>query len=114
MGRGLEGPRAWGPLRAWASLIRRTTTALFSPIALGQEARADQLAAQVAGGATAASSLVKVAMIQPLFQEVLDFYDVDRQETNLYAFFRDFWSRLPRLAADRVAPSAPGPPEGGR
>lgn len=93
--RGLERPGSWGPLRAWAALVRWPTAALVAPIARGQEARADHLAAQVAGGPTAAASLVKVAMIQPLFQEVLDFYDVDRQEANLYAFFRDFWGRLP-------------------
>lgn len=93
--RGLERPTARGPLRAWASLVRRATASLVSPIAIGQEIRADHLAAQVAGGPTAAASLVKVAMVQPLFQEVLDFHDVEPQGANLYAFFRDFWDRLP-------------------
>ena len=54
------------------------------------------MAAVIAGGGAAASALVKVAVVQPLFREVLEFYDPnDPQFPNLYAFFRTFWYRLP-------------------
>jgi hypothetical protein len=58
---------------------------------------------------------VKVALLQPLFREVLDHYDPARDDLpNLYAFFREFWTRLPEglntsirhgLLADRRAAS---------
>lgn len=96
--RALDGPkgRSGGLLRRWAQLCRRGGVALLAPIALGQEARADRLSAAVAGGDAAASALVKVALVQPLFREVLDHYDPGRPDApNLYAFFRAFWGRLP-------------------
>jgi Zn-dependent protease with chaperone function len=65
-------------------------------VARGQEARADRCAAAIAGGSAAASALVKVAVVQPLFREVLDAYDPNNSgDLNLYAFFRAFWYRLP-------------------
>jgi Zn-dependent protease with chaperone function len=87
--------RAWGPLRAWAALCHRWASVLLEPLARGQEARADRLAAALAGGPTTASALVKVALVQPLFREVLARYDPAEHDRNLYAFFRAFWSRLP-------------------
>ena len=90
------GARPRGPLGAWARSCRRTAEALLEPISRGQEARADRLAASIAGGDAAASALVKVALIQPLFKEVLEHYDPsDPEAPNLYAFFRLFWARLP-------------------
>jgi Zn-dependent protease with chaperone function len=84
------------PLRLWAQLCRRQADILLAPIARGQEARADRWAAAIAGGDAAASALVKVALVQPLFREVLDHYDPTADDTpNLYAFFREFWMRLP-------------------
>jgi Zn-dependent protease with chaperone function len=84
------------PIRYWAELCRRQADALLEPIALGQEARADRCAASIAGGDAAASALVKVALVQPLFREVLNHYDpTDPEIPNLYAFFREFWRRLP-------------------
>jgi hypothetical protein len=39
---------------------------------------------------------VKVAVVQPLFREVLAAYDpVETDEMSLYAYFRAFWYRLP-------------------
>ena len=65
-------------------------------MARGQEARADRMAAIIAGGGAAALALVKVAVVQPLFREVLERYDpTDPDFPNLYAFFRTFWYRLP-------------------
>ena len=85
-----------GVLGALARWALRTSTHLIGPIARGQEARADRSSAAIAGGGAAASALVKVALAQPLFREVLEIYDpTDPDAPNLYAFFRAFWFRLP-------------------
>ena len=90
------GTRARGPLGAWARFCLREASWLIEPVARGQEARADRMAAIIAGGGAAASALVKVAVVQPLFREVLEHYDPNHPEfPNLYAFFRSFWYRLP-------------------
>ena len=90
------GDRARGPLGAWARACRSLADRLIGPVARGQEARADRSAAAVAGGTAAASALVKVALVQPLFREVLEHFDpTDPDAPNLYAFFRAFWFRLP-------------------
>jgi len=91
-----SGARARGPLGAWARFCLREASWLIEPVARGQEARADRMAAIIAGGGAAASALVKVAVVQPLFREVLDHYDPNHPDfPNLYAFFRTFWYRLP-------------------
>jgi hypothetical protein len=90
--------RLFGPLGAWARYCLHEASWLIEPVAWGQEARADRQAALIAGGGSAASALVKVAMVQPLFREVLEYYDPASAETNLYAFFRAFWFRLPAEA----------------
>jgi Zn-dependent protease with chaperone function len=88
--------RVHGPLGAWARACHRLGEALLAPIARGQEARADRCAAAIAGGDAAASALVKVALVQPLFREVLEQYNPTNPDLpNLYAFFRAFWHRLP-------------------
>jgi Zn-dependent protease with chaperone function len=90
------GDRARGPLGAWARACSRVADRLIGPVARGQEARADRSAAAIAGGTAAASALVKVALVQPLFREVLEHYDPTSPDApNLYAFFRTFWYRLP-------------------
>lgn len=90
------GGRARGPLGAWARFCLREAAWLIEPVARGQEARADRLSAIIAGGGVAASALVKVAVVQPLFREVLQHYDPNHPDfPNLYAFFRAFWFRLP-------------------
>ncbi len=116
---GLETPSR-SPLRAWAKLCRGLADRLHAPIARGQEARADRASAAIAGGEAAASALVKVAAVQPLFREVLEHYDATNPDTpNLYAFFRAFWSRLPeelrtsirhQLLANEQAASDAHPP----
>ncbi len=88
--------REHGPLGAMARITFRWSARLIGPIARGQEVRADRSAAAIAGGSAAASALVKVALVQPLFREVLEHYDPEDPEVpNLYAFFRAFWYRLP-------------------
>jgi Zn-dependent protease with chaperone function len=89
------GGQPYGPLGAWARFCLREASWLIAPVARSQETRADRMAAIIAGGGTAASALVKVAVVQPLFREVLAHYDPNHPEfTNLYAFFRAFWYRL--------------------
>jgi Zn-dependent protease with chaperone function len=88
--------RVRGPLGAWARFCLGEASRLIEPVARGQEARADRCSASLAGGRTSASALVKVAVVQPLFREVLAAYDPEESDaTNLYAFFRAFWFRLP-------------------
>ncbi|WP_165223608.1 M48 family metallopeptidase [Aquisphaera insulae] len=116
-----DGGRSRGPLAAWARFCLREASWLIEPVARGQEDRADRSAALIAGGSTAASALVKVALVQPLFREVLDCYDPNHPEyPNLYAFFRAFWFRLPPetlsamrlqiLTHDDIAHDATHPP----
>ena len=89
------GRTARGPLGAWARYCLKEASWLIEPVARSQETRADRLAATIAGGNVAASALVKVALVQPLFREVLAHYDPDHPDfPNLYAFFRLFWYRL--------------------
>jgi len=88
--------RIRGPLGAWARFCLAEASRLIEPVARGQEARADRCSASLAGGRTSASALVKVAVLQPLFREVLAAYDPQESDlNNLYAFFRAFWFRLP-------------------
>lgn len=91
-----EGPRLRGPLGAWARYCLRECSELIEPVARSQENRADRFAASIAGGSAASSALVKVAVVQPLFRELLEAYDpIEAGPMNLYAFFRSFWYRLP-------------------
>jgi Zn-dependent protease with chaperone function len=91
-----NGRRVRGPLGVWARFCLHEASWLIEPVARGQEARADRFAASIAGGSAASSALVKVAVVQPLFREILAAYDPnDAGDLNLYAFFRAFWYRLP-------------------
>jgi Zn-dependent protease with chaperone function len=91
-----DGRRLHGPLGAWARFCLRECSRLIEPVARSQEARADRLSAAIAGGTAASSALVKVAVVQPLFRELLETYDpTESGSLNLYAFFRAFWYRLP-------------------
>jgi len=91
-----NGRRVRGPLGAWARFCLHEASWLIEPVARGQEARADRFSAAIAGGTAASSALVKVAVVQPLFREVLQSYDLsESMSLNLYAFFRAFWYRLP-------------------
>jgi Zn-dependent protease with chaperone function len=98
LGRSLDEPgsQSWGPLRLWARICRDNALALVGPIARGQEARADRASASIAGGSAAASALIKVALVQPIFRELLRHHEPDPSgDRNLYATFRAFWERLP-------------------
>jgi Zn-dependent protease with chaperone function len=115
-----SGGREHGPLGVWARLCGRAASWLIGPIAWGQEARADRSAAAIAGGSAAAAALVKVAIVQPLFREVLEHYEpTSPGAPNLYAFFRSLWFRLPaevhsamrlRILADPGAQDDPAHP----
>jgi Zn-dependent protease with chaperone function len=110
----------WSPLQAWARVCRHVADTLVGPIRRGQETRADRASALLAGGAVAASALVKVALVQPLFREVLAYHDTRQPGENLYASFRAFWGRLPAplieemrlrlVAIDPGASDSPHPP----
>ncbi|MDX2038968.1 MAG: M48 family metallopeptidase [Isosphaeraceae bacterium] len=113
--------RMRGPLRWWSAGCRSVAEWFGAPVGRGQETRADKVSATVAGGGSAASALVKVAMVQPLFREVLDHHDPHRDDLpNLYALFRLFWRRLPDTAREamrlsllvsrRTAADSPHPP----
>lgn len=98
LGRALDDGRgrSWGPLRAWAAACHALAKALVGPIAWGMEARADRAAAALEGGPVAASALVKVALVQPVFRELLGLHEVGRADgSNLYSTFRALWARLP-------------------
>ncbi len=123
LSRALDDPsgKPRGPLGLWARLCRRVSTALIGPISRGQEARADRASASLAGGRVAASALVKVALVQPLFRELLGHHEADRPDgSNLYSTFRAFWTRLPGplleamrlrlLSVDPGSEDSPHPP----
>jgi Zn-dependent protease with chaperone function len=124
LGRALDDPSrcGFGPLRLWATCCHRMGERLLAPVALAREDRADRFAAVTAGGQHTASALVKVALVQSLFREVLDRYDPNREDTqwpSLYSFFRAFWDRLPpetitamrhTLLAEHARPDATHPP----
>ena len=116
-----DRPRSsWSPLHAWAKVCRHVADTLVGPIRRGQETRADRAAALLAGGAVAASALVKVALVQPLFREVLAHHESSPARENLYSSFRCFWGRLPAslieamrlrlVASDPGASDSPHPP----
>ena len=122
LGRALEAeaPAGWGLLRAWSRACHAAALRLIGPIAAGQEARADRASAAIAGGDVAASALVTVALVQPIFREVLNRYDPGTTDgSTLYGVFRRFWDALPeglvasmrhRLLADRRGPIDPAYP----
>jgi hypothetical protein len=116
--------RAWqrfSPLRIWSKSCLALGQAVLGPVVRGQESRADRAAASLAGGDSAASALVKTALVQPLFREVLDAYDAQSTALpNLYALFRQFWARLPEplftalrhdLLTKRAGPVDPAHPD---
>ncbi|WP_435006388.1 M48 family metallopeptidase [Tundrisphaera lichenicola] len=98
LGRALDDPdgRVWGPLRFWSEICQSAALRLVGPIARGQEARADRASAGIAGGPVAATALMKVALVQPIFREILSQHLSEvGNEHNLYATFRLFWLKLP-------------------
>jgi Zn-dependent protease with chaperone function len=115
------GDAGSGPLGWWARACGRMGRALVAPVARGQELRADRAAAALVGGERAASALIKVALVQPLFREVLAHYaPPESGEPTLYRAFRDFWGRLPealrtamrhRLLTSRSPQASPTHPD---
>lgn len=94
-------PGRWNPLWAWSRWCRDRGTTWLKPIARWQEIRADRSSAKIAGGPVAANALVKVALVQPLFKEVLKGYP-ERDGTTLFSYFRAFWARLPEGLLERM------------
>jgi Zn-dependent protease with chaperone function len=123
LGQALDDPegRARGPLKLWARCCRGVAAELIGPIARGQEARADRASAGLAGGGASASALIKVALVQPLFREILAHQAQELLgDANLYATFRALWARLPEslleamrlrlLTVDPGSSDSPHPP----
>ena len=113
LGQALErsGERARGPLGGWAKLCWRWAIRLIGPIARGQETRADRSAAAIAGGSAAASALVKVALVQPLFREVLEHYDPADVRGQPLRLLPRLLVSTPGRGAHRDAAPAPDQPE---
>ena len=83
-----SGPRVRGLLGAWARFCLHEASWLIEPGGAIPGGAPDRLAAAIAGGSAASSALVKVAVVQPLFRELLEAYDPnDAGAVNLYAFF---------------------------
>lgn len=111
---------SWSPLNLWARACLSLSRHWLAPIARGLETRADRASAALAGGDAAASALVKVAFVQPVFREVLAYYSPEQDGApNVFAYFRTFWHRLPEsvitslrhgVLSDRRAPVDPAHP----
>jgi hypothetical protein len=85
-----------GLLGAWARFCYRVASRLIGPVAWHHEYRGDRVSEAIAGGGTASSALVKLAVVQPVFRELLEACDPNEVgELNLYALFRNLWFRLP-------------------
>lgn len=86
----------FSPLHWWSRWNLDVAERMRAPIAHGQELRADAVAASIAGGDTTANALVKVALVQPIFREVLRHFEMHPEiGATLFGFFREFWDRLP-------------------
>lgn len=83
------------PCVLFARLARGVFGLLFSPLSRYQEYRADGVAAAVSGSDVISSALRKVALVQPVFKEVLCYYHpAVVEDVNLYQFFRIAWEAV--------------------
>lgn len=91
------------PLRPWAHLGRAVARRLAAPIARAQEFHADAEAADRTDPKTLAEALRRVAVAQNLFDEVARHYNPEQAgRRNLYAYFHEFWRRLPGPLRDEL------------
>ena len=88
----------WGwlnPCVLVARLVRRGFRVLASPLSRHQEYRADHFAALVCGSDVVTRSLRLVALVQPVFKEVLcHYHPTVVTGSNLYQFFSAAWCAL--------------------
>ena len=88
----------WGwlnPCVLFARLVRHGFRMLASPLSRHQEYRADQGAALVCGSEVVARSLRLVALVQPVFKEVLcHYHPTVLADFNVYQFFSAAWAAL--------------------
>jgi hypothetical protein len=94
--------RIW--LRPWRSLTGlacRLATNLCTRVCKAMELRADRWAALIVGPDSLISALEKLALVQPVFREMLLTYNaLARPGGNVYAHFADVWGQLtPRALA---------------
>lgn len=98
--RALACPSPYRFLRpAW--LFRAGATSVLAawaaPVARGMEYRADRLAADCFGTLDLRRAIEKIAVVQPIFREVLEFFDpVAQPRETVYGFFERVWRRIPR------------------
>ncbi len=92
------------PLWFWSRLCRSMAARLHSPIALGQEVRADRSAAAIAGGDATARSLIRVALVQPIFRELVNYHEntIGDPGANIYTLFRSVWRTLPEVLGESM------------
>jgi Zn-dependent protease with chaperone function len=93
---GTESPWGWlNPCVLFAWLVRGSFRVLSTPLSHYQEHRADRLAAAACGGNILAGALEIVALVQPVFHEVLcHYHPVIVHDANLYEFFLTAWTNL--------------------
>jgi Zn-dependent protease with chaperone function len=93
---GTESPWGWlNPCVMFAWLMRGAFRVLATPLSHYQEHRADGLAAAACGGNILAGAIENVALVQPIFHEVLcHYHPVIVHDANLYEFFLTAWTNL--------------------
>ena len=76
---------------------------LATPVSRAMEHRADSWSAERFGAAPLASALKKLAIVQPIFREVLTAYDAsDAEAPNVYQYFSRFWGSLSKRDLQRL------------
>ena len=93
---------AWTRWLSPRYLLARLTSSILvhlaCPVGWLMEYRADRLAAECVGAEHLASAIQKLAVVQPIFREILQMYDpVQEPEETVYSLFGRVWTRLPRL-----------------
>ena len=83
------------PCVLFARIVRWLFSVLASPLSRHQEYRADRVAASACGSDVVARSLGLVALVQPVFKEVLcHYHPTVVPGVNLYQFFFAAWTAL--------------------
>ncbi|MFO0948148.1 MAG: M48 family metallopeptidase [Planctomycetota bacterium] len=94
----------WVNPRYWlARSISFGLAAATASVSRAMEYRADDWSAACFGTRPLASALEKLAIVQPIFREVLFIYDpIARPAVSVYAYFLRVWKRLPAVEYKRL------------
>lgn len=102
----LRPHRRWGwlsPRRALDRVVGRPLAAAATRVNHAIEYRADDLSAQWYGARPLASALEKLAIVQPIFRELLLLYDpLSEPSESVYEYFARVWKRLDRRQYRRL------------